>query len=63
MEANASFERAMGRTLEANRIDIADAKTTPSGPAYALIPGTSVNGRLIDRSPLQNRFQTPGAGN
>ena len=28
MEANASFERAMGRTLEANRIDIADAKAT-----------------------------------
>jgi len=54
MQANAAFERAMGRTLEANRIDISDAKA-PSGPAYANIPGTSVNGQLMNRSTTQNR--------
>jgi outer membrane protein TolC len=54
MEANASFERALGRTLEANRIDISDAKSTASGPSYAQIPGTSVTGQLIDRNKTQN---------
>jgi outer membrane protein len=55
MEATASFERAMGRTLESNRIEISDAKSTASVPTYAQIPGTSVTGQLIDRNTTQDR--------
>jgi outer membrane protein len=55
MQATAAFERAMGRTLEANRIEISDAKSPAAAPAYAQIPGTSVTGQLIDRNTIQNR--------
>jgi outer membrane protein len=46
VEARANFERAMGRTLEVNRINISDAKSGTM-PANARIPGTSVSGQLI----------------
>lgn len=55
MEANAAFERAMGRTLEANRIEISDAKSAATGTTYAQIPGTGVTGQLIDLNTTQNR--------
>jgi outer membrane protein len=56
VQAVAQFERAMGRTLESNRIDISDAKSSAAAPAYAQIPGTSVTGQLIDRkAPQSNR--------
>jgi outer membrane protein TolC len=55
MEANAAFERAMGRTLEANRIEISDAKSLATAPMYAQIPGTSVTGQLINRNTAQSR--------
>jgi outer membrane protein TolC len=55
MEADASFQRAMGRTLEVNRIEITDAKSSGTSPTYAQIPGTSVTGQLIDRNTTQNR--------
>jgi outer membrane protein TolC len=54
MEATAAFERAMGRTLEANRIEISDAKSSAASPAYAQIPGTRVTGQLLDRNTTQN---------
>jgi len=67
-EAKVNFDRAMGRTLEVNRITIADAK---SGRAVkdTLIPGTSVTGELfVDRtrnSDHQEEFSRgrAGAGN
>ena len=67
VQANANFERAMGRTLEVNRIEIADAKSAPS-PTYAQIPGTSVTGELIGPEPAADArrlLQTIGidAGN
>jgi outer membrane protein TolC len=46
VEARVSFERAMGRTLEANQITIANAKSGVS-PRDTLIPGTAVNGEII----------------
>jgi outer membrane protein TolC len=46
VEARVSFERAMGRTLEANQITIANAKSGIS-PRDTLIPGTAVNGEII----------------
>ena len=47
VEAAVNFQRAMGRTLEANRIDLSDAQS-PNGaaPNYAQIPGTTVTGEL-----------------
>lgn len=48
-EAKVNFDRAMGRTLEVNKITIADAKS--GRPAKdTLIPGTSATGELfVDR--------------
>jgi outer membrane protein TolC len=46
VEARVSFERAMGRTLDANQITIANAKSGVS-PRDTLIPGTAVNGEII----------------
>ncbi len=48
-QALADFERAMGRTLEVNRIDISNAKSGVS-PTYAQIPGTSVTGEIIGQN-------------
>jgi outer membrane protein len=55
MEAIASFERAMGRTLESNRIEISDAKSTAPAAVYAQIPGTTVTGQLVNRDTPLNR--------
>jgi outer membrane protein len=55
MEADASLQRAMGRTLEVNRIEISDAKSSAALPAYAQIPGTSVTGELVNRNKTQNQ--------
>jgi outer membrane protein len=46
VEALVNFERAMGRTLEAHQISIANAKTGLS-PRDTLIPGTAANGEII----------------
>ena len=40
LKARVEFERALGRTLETNKIDIADAKVAP-GRIDTLIPGSS----------------------
>ena len=46
VEARVNFERAMGRTLEANRITVANAKSGVL-PKDTLIPGTAQTGELI----------------
>ena len=46
VEALVNFERAMGRTLEAHQISIANAKLG-SSPRDTLIPGTAANGEII----------------
>jgi outer membrane protein len=51
VQAYTNFQRAMGRTLEVNRIDISDAKSgNGAAPNYAQIPGTSVTGELVDNN-------------
>jgi outer membrane protein len=45
-EARVNFERALGRTLEANRITVANAKSGVL-PKDTLIPGTTQTGELI----------------
>jgi len=47
VEAAVNFQRAMGRTLKDNRVDLSDAQS-PNGaaPNYAQIPGTTVTGEL-----------------
>ena len=44
--AKIAFDMAMGRTLEAHQINIANAKTGLS-PRDTLIPGTDANGEII----------------
>ncbi len=46
VKAKVDFDRALGRTLEVNRISIAAAKQG-TVPRDTLIPGTSVSGELI----------------
>lgn len=46
VEARVNFERAMGRTLESNRITVANAKSGVL-PKDTLIPGTGPTGELI----------------
>jgi outer membrane protein len=51
-EARVNFERAMGRTLVVNKVNISDAQTPDNNPAnYAQIPGTTVTGQLVDQHP------------
>ena len=45
-EAEVNFERALGRTLAANKITLADAKTGTE-TRETLIPGTSADGEII----------------
>jgi outer membrane protein TolC len=54
-QARANFERAVGRTLEVNRIEITDAKSGVS-PTFAQIPGTKLTGELMGE-----RRQAPAA--
>lgn len=55
VEAKANYERAVGRTLEVNRVTIADAK---SGEANrdTLIPGT-LHGQVVGTEKLMNRSE------
>ncbi len=46
-QALANFERAMGRTLQANRIEISQAQSAASPGNYAQIPGTTLTGELV----------------
>jgi len=46
VKAKVDFDRALGRTLEVNRISIAGAKQG-TVPRDTLIPGTSVSGELV----------------
>ena len=49
-EARVNFERAMGRTLAVNKVNISDAQTPDNNPAnYAQIPGTTVTGQLVQQ--------------
>jgi outer membrane protein TolC len=51
-EARVNFERAMGRTLSVNQINISEAESqTPTN--YAQIPGTTVTGQLVDHNTPQ----------
>jgi hypothetical protein len=49
-EAKASYERALGRTLEVNRVTIADAKTGEI-ERNTLIPGT-LHGQVVGTDKL-----------
>ncbi len=55
VEAKANYERAVGRTLEVNRVTVADAKTG-NVDRETLIPGT-INGRVVG---TENLFTTQG---
>jgi len=57
VEAKANYERAVGRTLEVNRVTIADAKHGQI-ERDTLIPGT-VNGQVIG---VDKIFNTPAGG-
>jgi outer membrane protein len=47
-EARNNFERAMGRTLAVNRVNISDAALPSNNPAdFAQIPGTTATGQLV----------------
>jgi outer membrane protein TolC len=48
-QAQADFERAMGRTLEVNRIDITDAKAA-NAPTVARAPSLKINGQLMGQN-------------
>jgi len=55
VEAKANYERAVGRTLEVNRVTVADAKTG-NVDRETLIPGT-INGKVVG---TENLFTTQG---
>jgi len=50
-EAKANYERAVGRTLEVNRVTIADAKTGEEVERETLIPGT-LHGQVVGTEKL-----------
>jgi hypothetical protein len=50
VEAKANYERAVGRTLEVNRVSIADAKTGQV-ERETLIPGT-LHGQVVGTEKL-----------
>jgi outer membrane protein len=54
VEALVNFQRAMGRTLEANNITIADAKSG-TVPRDTLIPGTNLTGELVGQRSNSSR--------
>jgi outer membrane protein TolC len=63
VEAKANYERALGRTLEVNRVTIADAKTGKTEQA-TLIPGT-INGQIVGMDKVYREIEgrnTPKSG-
>lgn len=56
VEAKANYERAIGRTLEANRVTIADAKTG-NVERDTLIPGT-LNGQVVGTQELIRKLES-----
>lgn len=56
VEAKASYERALGRTLEVNRVTIADAKTGQVEQA-TLIPGT-LHGQVVGMDKVVRELET-----
>jgi len=59
MEAKANYERATGRSLEVNRVTIADAKTGNVNQD-TLIPGT-LNGRVVGTDALFKKLDAASA--
>jgi len=56
VEAKANYERAIGRTLEVNRVTIADAKTGDV-QQDTLIPGT-INGKVVGTEALFKKLES-----
>ncbi|HWZ97026.1 MAG TPA: TolC family protein [Candidatus Dormibacteraeota bacterium] len=59
VEAKANYERALGRTLEVNRVTIADAKTGKVEQA-TLIPGT-INGQVVGMDKVYRDIESKNA--
>ncbi len=59
VEAKANYERALGRTLEVNRVSIADAKTGKVEQA-TLIPGT-INGQIVGMDKVYREIESRNA--
>jgi outer membrane protein len=59
VEAKANYERALGRTLEVNRVSIADAKTGRVDQA-TLIPGT-INGQIVGMDKIYREIESRNA--
>ena len=59
-ESKANFERALGRTLEVNRVTIADSKTGET-ERDTLIPGT-LHGQVVGTDKLFKRLDAESAG-
>jgi len=55
VESKANYERALGRTLEVNRVTIADAKTGQP-EKETLIPGT-LDGKVVGTDALFKRLE------
>jgi outer membrane protein TolC len=56
VEAKANYERALGRTLEVNRVTIADAKTGQVEQS-TLIPGT-LNGQVVGMDKVYREIES-----
>src|SRR5579871_1467022 len=59
VEAKANYERALGRTLEVNRVTIADAKTGQVEQS-SLIPGT-LHGQVVGMDKLYREIESKNA--
>jgi outer membrane protein TolC len=60
VEAKANYERALGRTLEVNRVTIADAKTGDVNQA-TLIPGT-LHGQVVGMEKVYREIENKNSG-
>jgi len=60
VEAKANYERALGRTLEVNRVTIADAKTGNVDQA-TLIPGT-LHGQVVGMDKVYREIENKNSG-
>jgi outer membrane protein len=61
VEAKANYERAIGRTLETNRVTIADSKSGETG-RDTLIPGT-LNGKVVGTDALFKKLDAASSSN
>ena len=59
VEAKANYERALGRTLEVNRVTIADAKTGQVEQS-SLIPGT-IHGQIVGMDKVYREIESKNA--